>query len=153
QIVGFDQVSVPAGHHKAAIVSYSLSDVLGDAENNIQTAGHTNICDTVTGSCSFTVTARTGTVGLVAAILDHDLKGTASPADDTFTIIGWATRTGITVADGVDQAGQDLALIDVGNTTLASVDFGTPPSGLPNVAGIIGLDVGASGTLQLPLVM
>jgi len=97
------------------------------------------------------VTSRTGTVGLIALILDHDLKGTpAKPNDDTFTVIGYATRTGITVADNVNQSAQDLTMVDVGSLTVETVDFGSPPSGLPNVAGLIGIDVGDSGTFQVP---
>ncbi len=155
-ITGFNTITPIAGHHKTALVTFSQSDILGDAENNIQTTGSTNICDTgnATDGCTFTVATRTGTVALIAAILDHDLNGTpANPNDDTFTVVGWATRTGITVANGVNQTGQDLTMVDVGNLTNATVDFGSPPSGLPNVAGLIGIDVGDSGTMQLPMAL
>lgn len=152
-IVGFGSITPAAGHHKTAIVTYSQLDSLPDAENNIQTTGSTNFCDTgiATDGCSFTVAARTGTVGLIAAIVDHDLKGTPTdPSDDTYTLTGWATRTGITVEDGVDLAGQDLTLLAVGDMTSVTASFGSPPSGLPNVEGIIGVDIGTSGTFQLP---
>ena len=129
---------------------YSQDDKLGDAANNIATTGNTNFCDTIgAAACTFTVTSRTGTVGLVAALYDHDTKGTASPADDTFTLIGWATRTGITVANGVAQSGQDLTIVAATDLATITADFGTPPSGLPTVAAVVGIDAGTSGTLQL----
>src|SRR5262249_47612097 len=76
-ILGFNTITPAVGHHKTALVTYSQSDVLGDAANNISTTGSRNICDTGTASdgCTFTVTSRTGTVGLIAVILDHDLRG------------------------------------------------------------------------------
>ena len=151
-IVGFDAITVPAGHHKTALVSYSQDDHATDAENNLATANNGNICDTgVAGApCSFTVTARTGHVALIAAILDHDLNGTpANPADDKFTLLGWATRTGLVVQDGVAQSGQDLTMVAAGQLGGLTVDFGTPPSGLPQVLAIAGIDLGGDGTLEL----
>jgi hypothetical protein len=152
-ILGFNAITPPAGHHKTALVTYSQSDLVSDAENNLKTSNNRNICDTgvATDGCTFTVTARAGTVGLVAMILDHDLNGTpTNPNDDTFTVIGWATRTGVAVTNGVNQSGQDLTMVGVGNLADETVDFGSPPSALPNVGGLIGIDLGASGTLQLP---
>ena len=96
-ITGFDAVTVPAGHHKAAIVAYSQDDKASDAENNLATAFNANICDTAlaNGTCSFTVTTRTGHVALIAMILDHDLNGTPlDGSDDKFTIIGWRRAPG-----------------------------------------------------------
>ncbi len=151
-IAGFDTIAVPTGHNKTAIVSYSQDDKLGDAANNLQTPANGNICSTVqpTGTCTFTVTARTGSVALIAAIYDHDTKGTpVDGTDDTFTLIGWATKTGLNVQNGVDQTGVTLSLVDVGDLENVTVDFGNPPSGMPNVAAIVGIELGAAGTLQL----
>jgi hypothetical protein len=151
-IAGFDTIAVPTGHNKTAIVSYSQDDKLGDAANNLQTPANGNICSTAqpTGTCTFTVTARTGSVALIAAIYDHDTKGTpVDGTDDTFTLIGWATKTGLNVQNGVDQTGVTLSLVDVGDLENVTVDFGTPPSGMPNVAAIVGIELGAAGTLQL----
>lgn len=151
-ITGFDTITVPAGHNKTAVISYSHDDKLGDAANNIETLGNGNICSTAmpTGGCTFTVTTRTGSVALLAAIYDHDLKNTPlDGSDDTFTLIGWAAKTGLVVQNGVDQTGVALSLVavaDLGNVTVA---FGSPPSGMPNVAAIVGIELGAAGTLQL----
>jgi hypothetical protein len=153
QITGFAGITVAAGHAKVATVAYSQSDDLGDAANNLKTAGDANTCIVTTpaAGCPFTITARTGHVGLVAAIFDRDLKGTADPNDDTMTLIRWAHRPGITVADGANQAAQDLTLIDAGNVGQATIDFGAPPQALSSVGALIGMDTGADGVYQLPL--
>jgi hypothetical protein len=150
-ITGFSGITVPQGHNKTAIVSYSHDDKLGDAANNIETFLNQNICTTnqAAGSCTFTVTTRTGAVALIAAIYDHDTKGTPAGTDDTFTLIGWAAKTDLNVQNGVDQTGVALTMVDVGNLENVTVSFGSPPSGMPNVAGIVGIEVGAAGTLQL----
>jgi hypothetical protein len=152
QITGFAGLTVPAGHAKVATVVYSQSDDLGDAANNLKTAGDANNCAAVAAGagCTFTVTARTGHVGLIAAIYDYDGKGTADPADDTSTLIAWAYRSGITVADGVNQTAQDLALIAPGSVGQATIDFGAPPSTLSSVAALIGIDTPGDGVYQLP---
>jgi hypothetical protein len=150
-ITGFDTITVPQGHHKTAIVSYSHDDKLGDGANNIQTFLNQHICTTnqPTGGCNFTVTARTGAVALIAAIYDHDTKNTLATGDDTFTLIGWAAKTGLNVQNGVDQSGVALSLVDVANLDNITVSFGTPPSSMPNVAAVVGIELGAAGTLQL----
>ncbi|HTR56138.1 MAG TPA: hypothetical protein VMJ10_35930 [Kofleriaceae bacterium] len=151
-ISGFDAVTVPSGHHKTAVVTYSNDEHATDAENNLATANSANICDAVgTAGCSFTVTTRTGHVALLAEILDHDLNGTPTdPTDDKFTVIGWATLTGLVVADGIDQTGLTLSMIAAGNLGSVSVDFGTPPSSLPDVFAVAGVELGGDGTLEIP---
>ncbi|HEX5057833.1 MAG TPA: hypothetical protein VFV99_00680 [Kofleriaceae bacterium] len=151
-ITGFNTLTVPTGHNKTALISYSQDDKLGDAGNNIQTAGNQNICTTnqPTGGCTFTVTTRTGSVALLAAIYDHDTNGTPlNGNDDTFTLIGWATSSSLNVANGVDQTGIALTMVDVGNLANVTVTFGTPPTSLPNVAAIVGIELGAAGVFQL----
>jgi hypothetical protein len=152
-ITGFDQITLAAGHHKTAIVTYSQNDAVGDKENNIATANSTNVCDVVAlagQGCAFTVTTRTGHVALVAAIYDHDT--TVTP--NTFSLIGWAYRTGVTVQSGVGQTGQSLAMVAGGSLVDVTVDFGAPPSALATVAGIVGIELNTSeGILQLPVVL
>jgi hypothetical protein len=151
-ITGFESIVVPAGHHKMAIVTYSQDDKATDAENNLTTPSYGNYCDTATGSaaCTFTVITRTGHVALIAAIVDHDLNGTpTNPADDKYTIIGWAQTTGLVVQDGVDQSGIALSMVPVGSLTSTTVDFGSPPGSLPNVAAVIGIETATDGTLEL----
>jgi hypothetical protein len=152
QILGFEGIAVAAGHAKLATVVYSQSDDLGDAANNLPTFADANTCVVVTaaGSCNFTVTARAGHVGLIAAIFDRDLHGTADLSDDTMTLIRWAVRPGIVVTDGVNRTGQHLTLIDPTSTQATTIDFGSPPSALSSVAGVVGIDTATDGIYQLP---
>ncbi len=138
--------------HRTAVVVYSQDPLASDAVNNIATANSANVCDVTaaTTTCDFTATVRTGKVALIAALYDHDLNGTpTNPADDIFTLKGWAGLTGLTVAAGVDQAGQNLASVA---TATESIAFGSPPGGLTTVEGIVGVELSdGSGVLQLPV--
>ena len=154
-ITGFQNIPVPAGHAKLALVTYSQDDRLADAANNLKTPSDGNVCVGITtaAACNFSVVSRTGKVSLVALIFDRDLKGTPNdPSDDTQVLVGYASRTGLTVADGVAQTGQDLAILPNAMTTTESVDFGTPPSGLTAALGLVGIELAdGSGVLQLPV--
>jgi len=148
-IAGWDTITVPAQHFKAAIVLYSQSDDLGDASNNIATPLNANIC--VGPTCSWSVESRTGVVSLVAAIIDRDTKGTADETDDTTAIIGWATKADITVEAGVAQTGQVLTLVEAGNLQDLTIDLGAPPAGLPQRVAFVGIERGPDEVVQLPL--
>jgi len=152
QITGFTGLTVPAGHIKLASVTYSQTDDIGAVANSIKTPNDTNTCFGVqpTDPCNYTVVTRTGRIGLIAAIFDRDLKGTPNnPNDDTMTLIRWAIRSNVTVVSGVDQTSQDLTMFAASDLNTVSVDFGTPPSGLPTVGGFVGVDGGADGIYQL----
>jgi len=100
------------------------------------------------GQCNFTVTSRTGHVALIAAIIDVDQKGTpADSSDDTYTIIGWAYRTGLVVQDGVNLTGVTLDMVPAGNLVAINASLGSPP--LPTSAGLVGIELGTDGTLYL----
>ncbi len=152
-IAGWDTVTVAQNHVKAAVVLYSQSDRLGDDANNLQTPNGGNVCGvTSPTTCDWTVVTRTGTVTLIAAIVDRDTKGTLTdPNDDTTEIIGWATKTGLEVSDGVGQTGLVLDLVEVGNLQNITVDLGTPPAGLPTVNAIAGIEISDDEVAQLPL--
>lgn len=150
-------ILVPQGHLRFAVVVPSQTDDLGDPANDIETPNSKNVCSgggmTNPQPCAFSVDVRPGRIALVAAIYDRDLKGTpADFADDTMTLIRWAYRGGITVTAGVAQSGQDLSLVDVGNLGIVTVDFGAPPSALTTVGAIVGVELGADGVFQLPVV-
>lgn len=146
-INGFAAITVPAGHIKVAVASYSQSDTLGDESNEIDQAGG-NFCFGTT-ACNFTLTSRTGKVAVAAALFDQDLKGTPNDtSDDTQTLIGWAVKTGLTVTQNGTQT-VALDIVPAGMLQDVTVSFGTPPSGLAQVAGLVGIDAGADGTLQM----
>ena len=147
-ITGFAAITVPAGHAKVAVASYSQSDELGDEANEIAQANNQNFCFGTT-ACNFTLTSRTGKVAVIAAIFDQDLKGTPTdPSDDTQTLIGWASKTGLTVtANGMQSVALDI--VPANMLQDVTVSFGSPPSGLTQVAGLVGIDTGADGNLPL----
>lgn len=148
QIAGFAALPVTAGHAKVAVVGYSQLDDLGDAANNLKTPNDGNICFTAdtTSPCNFTVTTRTGKLALIASIFDRDGAG-------TMTLIGWAARQGVTTTAGGTVTGQDLTLVSAGSQANVTVNFGTPPSALSTVAGIVGIDIGDEGVVQLPSIV
>lgn len=150
-IAGWEAISVPANHIKAAVVLYSQTDDLGDAANSIETPNGTNICGIVGNACNWTVASRTGAVTLIAAIVDRDTKSTPSPDDDTQTIIGWAVKQGITVDKGVDQSGLVLDIVEGGNLEMVSVDYGAPPPGLTERGAVLGIELADDEVIQIPL--
>ena len=150
--VNLSGFTVSAGHTKVVSATYSQDDLAGDAANNLDQGGANTCSVTALGAnqdCAFTVTSRTGHVALIGAVFDHDPK-TADPTDDTFTLIGWATRSGIVVTDGVAQTSQDLTVVAAGDLTTEDISFGTPPASLPTRVGVVGMELGAEGTIQLP---
>lgn len=149
-ITGWDAVSVAPQHVKAAAVFYSQTDDLGDAANNIKTPNNGNICLAGT-TCNFTVNVRTGTVTLIAAVLDIDTKGTVSGTDDTQTIIGWATSSSLQVNAGVNQSDVAMSLIAAGNLQNATIEFGTPPAALAKNDALVGIELSKDEVVQLPV--
>ena len=152
-IAGFTSFTVPTGHLKAAIVGYSKTARLGDPDNAIETPSQMNMCvaSTPTSECNWTVHARVGQVGLLAAIVDFDSRGTSDPSDDVTTVLGYAALTGITTTAGVAQSGLALPTIAAGNLVDITVDLGAPPPGLPDRGGVVEIDLGDDGVFQLPL--
>ena len=149
-IAGWDQITVPAQHLKAAIVLYSHVDDLGDDANSLDTPTNQNVC--VGMPCNWRLTSRTGTVTIVAAILDRDSKGTlADPNDDTQTIIGWAYKAGVVVEAGINQMGFVLDQVEAGNLQNVTVDLGTPPAALTETSAFVGIETSSGEIVQLPL--
>jgi hypothetical protein len=147
-LTGWDAITVPQGHAKAAAVLVSQTDNIGDVSVD---GGSGNFCIAGT-TCDWTVISRVGTVTVMAVILDRDLNGTLTdPNDDTSKIIGWAYKTGVVVADGVNQSGLALAQVEAGNLETITVDNGTPPPSLTDLTTIVGIEAGKDDVVQLPL--
>lgn len=150
-IAGWDAISVPTGHAKAAFVITSQSDDLGDPGNSLDQTGRMQFC--VAGNeCAWNLNARTGTLTVIAAIVDRDLHGTLTdPNDDTSKIIGWAFNSGITVNDGVNQSGLVLDQVGAGNLETVTVDLGTPPPSLTETTALVGIEVSKHEVVQIPI--
>ncbi len=153
-ITGFAQLTVPPGHLKAAFVTYSQDDLAVDAENNLTTPGMGNQCVVTTPNtgCNFQIVTRAGNVSLLAAIVDYDPHGTMTTTDDTMTLLGFATKTGITVTDGQNQSAQDLEILPSNELVTPDIDMGTLPSGLTQSVALVGIELAdGSGVFQLPI--
>ncbi len=149
-ITGYDAITVPTGHLKAAEIGYSQNDNLDDSENNITTANSANVCTTA-DACSWTVASRTGSVTLTATIVDRDLNGTPdNPNDDTTTIIGYATSGSIQIDPSVDQSGIALTVVEAGNMQSASIAPGMSPAALTTVESVVGIELSGDEVVQLP---
>jgi hypothetical protein len=152
-INNWSSVTVPTNHLKVAFVLYSQDSKLGNAENNIQTPGGGNVCGFGGGAtCDWTIATRTGAVTLMAAVIDYDTKGTATQADDTQTLIGWAMKTDIQVDSGVNQTGLTLDLVDAGNLENVSIDYGSPPAALTTHNALVGYELGTDEIVQIPAI-
>jgi len=148
-IAGFDTFTVAANHVKAAGVLYAQSDNLGDEANNLATPNGENFCVGTT-TCDWTLVSRTGSLHVIAALLDIDPMGTAATDDDTITVRGWAMKQ-VTVADGANQSGIVLDAIELGNLDTVTVDLGTPPAALPETGVLVGIEVSDDEVIQLPM--
>jgi hypothetical protein len=147
-IEGFEQITPPAGHIKAAIVTYTQTDDLGDPANELQTPAQGNIC--AIGQCPWTLVSRAGTLHAIALIVDIDQNGTpADDTDDILTVTGYA-QAAVTVQDGVDQNGLVLAMIEAGNLDTVTIDMGTPPAALTERLALVGVEIGDDEVLQIP---
>jgi hypothetical protein len=150
-ITGWDAITVPTGHVKAAIILYSQNDQFGDDANDLQTPAMGNLCVGGT-SCNWTLLSRTGPVTVTAAIVDRDGKGTPlDPDDDSQSIIGWAYKSGVMVEDSVNQSGLTLAMVETGNLETITIDEGTPPAGLTEVTAVAGIEISQDEIVQLPV--
>jgi len=149
-IPGWGSITVGQNHIKAAIVTYSQTDELGDGANEIKTPLNGNICGAASATCNWTLAARTGPLTVFAMIVDRDTKGTLPETDDTTAVIGWASRT-VTVEKNVSQSGLELAMVEAGNLQNVTVDLGTPPAALTQTTSIIGIEVSRDEVIQLPL--
>lgn len=149
-IAGWSSITVPTGHVKLGAVVYSQTDDLGHPANNLPTPNDANAC--LAGQeCNWSVVTRTGSVTLTAMIFDVDPKGTADRTDDEVTVIGYATKQGITVSPGVNQSGLVLDPIEAGNLETVTIDPGTPPAALTEQLLMPGIEVGKDDIVQIPL--
>jgi hypothetical protein len=142
-------------HAYFAQIGYSASDNLGDDENEIATPNDTHQClfQTRESPCNFTIVTRTGDVALYASVIDVDTKGTfANTADDTYTQVAWAFRPATSIVANATMTGMDLTPIIGNDLNDVTVDFGTPPSSLPERAALIQVELPNRAVMNLGFV-
>ncbi|MBX3157067.1 MAG: carboxypeptidase regulatory-like domain-containing protein [Deltaproteobacteria bacterium] len=141
-------ITVPAGHEKVAVVTYSQSEKASAEENNIAQPNNQNVC-TVVGNeeCNFTVSSRIdkkNNIALIATIFDRN------PANGSMTVAGWAYFEDLDVDDERPQTDIILQLIPASEQLTLNIDFGAVPSALTNAQAVIGVDIKNQGTLFFP---
>jgi len=149
-ITNYDTLQVTAANHfKVAFISYTQTDKLGDAANEIATPNSGNLCIAANPAdpCNFTVETRGGKLALFATIVDLDTKGTQAGDDDTLTVIGYAVRQGIDTASA--SATQDLTLLAAADLETVTVDRGSPPSGLDQQGAVVAIELGDEGLMPV----
>ncbi len=150
-VANWSAVTVPTGHVKAAVVSYSQTDAFGDPANNLATPSSGNVCIGNPATCSFSIVTCTGALTFTAAIVDLDPHGNADASDGTSTVIGWAMSPGIQVDVGIDQTGLMLTQLAATQLQTVTIDYATPPSTLTKRDAIVGIEISKDEVVQLPV--
>jgi hypothetical protein len=156
-IAGWNGLAAPAfGHYTLGVVLYSFLDDPGAPENSIvqPTSGGTplNTCirSIVSNSCAWEMNARVGKQIHTAVIVDGDAHGTSSDtSDDTYTLIGYAAGSVMTLTSGQQVTNESLATVAA--TAPFSVTLPAAPAGLPKVVAIPELALGDAGRVVFPL--
>jgi hypothetical protein len=138
-------ITLPApatiGHATGALVLYSFTRDLDAAENHIAQPS-TQTCFVLSaGSCDWAIKTRTGPQSHYAVIVDVDPHGTPGDAsDDTYTVIGYAARTGLNLTANQMVTNEQLTMLDT--VELHVVFPGSAPTGLGLVAALPLLELG-----------
>jgi hypothetical protein len=101
--------------------------------------------------CNFRLTTRTGAQAHYAVILDQDTKGTKDNSDDTFTVIGWAFKTGLSFAAGDSASGEVLAQVADADMQPLTVSLDGAPAGLDALTAFPLMDLGDAGRIAMAL--
>jgi hypothetical protein len=151
-IEGWDDLPAPAMNHLTiALVLYSFLDDFEDPANSIPQGMigdfPVNAClkAGTTSVCNWELETRVGKQIHYAIILDVDTKGTMSNADDTSTLIGYALRTGLDLAEGEQVTGETLTMVP--NLQTFNVEFAPSPAGTTRTAALPVLRMGEQGML------
>lgn len=157
-IAGWGSLPGPGfGHYTLAVVTYSFTGDPSAADNRIPqpTSGGTplNTCinSGLGGSCAWEMNARTGAQLHTAVIVDGDSRGTSDAADDTYTLIGFAAGSPMTLGAGQQVSGESLTIVPAGGRTTMTVQFPAAAPGLGHALAIPMLDTGATGQIVFPL--
>jgi hypothetical protein len=162
-IAGWAALPAPAPQHNTlGIVGASQTRGLGDAANNIaqgtrnitilQLPIPANACvrNALVDDCNWRLTTRTGAQAHYAIVLDQDTKGTPNDgSDDTFTVIAWAIKTGLSFNQGDTVTGESLTLLTDAEMQPFAVSFPSPPAGLDAITALPLLDLGAAGRIVI----
>jgi len=168
-ITGWDALPAPATNHNTlGIVGYSAAAHASDATNNlpqdtrnvhvpppvdVDVAIASNVCvrNALVSDCAWRFKTRTGAQAHYAVVVDQDTKGTDLDTDDTFTVIAWAVKTGLTFAKDQGSDGEALTLLTDAEMQPFSAAFPATLTGLDYVAAFPVLQLGDEGRIAIVL--
>ena len=159
-IANWDQLPSPSlTHYNLGVILYSFVANVSDPANGLAQAtgsggapADTCLTSINGSSCAWQLTARTGAQVHYAMIVDGNTNGTANDVtDDTYTLIGYAAGSPITLSANQTQSNESLAMIDKSALTSMTVSFPSAPSGLSHLVAIPMLDLGANGKIPFAL--
>jgi hypothetical protein len=157
-ITGWDALPQPeVNHARLALISFAQDPTLGSRANDVNQPPPMGSLPTASclrnrgpaTPCAWKLNARPGAIALGVIVIDVDNRGTADPGDDAQVVTGFSV-TPITVVAGMNQTGVMLALPAADSTVRPTIDLGTPPAALTQVAVRVGLDLGSAGVFRLP---
>jgi hypothetical protein len=167
-IAGWDALPAPAAQHNLlGLVGYSALPTASDATNNLgqdqrmiivtTPAGPvsfpvaSNVCirNAAANDCAWRLKTRTGAQAHYAVVLDQDTKGTDDSTDDTFTVIGWAVKTGLSFQKDVGADGESLTLLTDDQMQPFTASFPPAPTGLDTLQAFPLLDLGDAGRIAI----
>jgi hypothetical protein len=162
-ITGWSSLPVPGANHQTlALVGYSGSTDLGDRANELTqgirnvTVGAqvfpipSNLCviNQAVSDCDWILTTRTGPQALVAIIVDQFNSNTPDDdSDDTFTVTGYAIKTGQNFSKDQPTNGMTLDMIAEADMQPFTASFASLPSGMDFMGAFPALELGAEGRI------
>jgi hypothetical protein len=168
-IAGWDTLPAPAAaHNTLAIVGYSADPTASDAVNNIaqdmrnvhvaslnvDVPVASNVClrNALVDDCAWRFKTRLGAQAHYAVVVDQDTKGTDDDdSDDTFTVIAWAIKSGLSFEKDQGADGEALTLLTDDQMQPFTASFPAPPSALDYLAAFPILDLGGDGRIAIVL--
>lgn len=159
-ITGFNNLGpIPFGHYHLGVVLYSFLNDPSAPENSLVqptvSGAPADACvdssSGGTGTCSWSLLTRVGPQVHFAVILDGDAHLTASDtSDDTYTLIGYAAGSVVTMTAGQQMTGEALTMVPASQSF--AVTFPAAPAGLGTTIAIPELELdGGAGRIVFPV--
>jgi len=172
-ITGWETLPAPAAQHNTiGLVGTSTSPTASDAANNLAQGTRkvhvmltqlgpgtdldipANACIRNTtvnlNDCAWQLTTRTGAQAHYAVILDQDTKGTPNDdTDDTFTVTGWAVKTGLSFDKGATATGEALGLLTDDQMQPFTASFPPALTGFAFLQAFPAIDLGDAGRIAI----
>jgi hypothetical protein len=162
-IAGWSSLPVPAANHQTlALIGYSGANTLGDRANelpqgmrNVMVGNQvfpiaSNLCvlNPAVSDCNWTLTTRTGPQAHFALIVDQFNSNTPDDdTDDTFTVTGYALKTGLSFSAGATANGEMLDMIPDADMQTFTASFASLPSGMDFMGAFPALELGDEGRI------